>query len=185
MPRRTTTAARLARLGFADPARAELLLTGDLAIDAREAGDGLIDALALAADPDLALAALARMPRDAELTRALDDDPRLRARLAAVLGVSAALGDHLARHPEHWRALAGHDDLPAPDLIEGEIPGRREEKSLHRGQRRGQLCPQHAAVRFLDDVVDIQPREPRSQPGPQLCIMGQHLLGEPAVGVFG
>ena len=115
VPRRTTAAARLARLGFADPARAELLLTGDLAIDAREAGDGLIDALALAADPDLALAALARMPRDAELTRALDDDPRLRARLAAVLGVSAALGDHLARHPEHWRALAGHDDLPAPE----------------------------------------------------------------------
>ena len=115
VPRRTTAAARLARLGFADPARAELLLTGDLAMDASQAGDGLIDALATAADPDLALAALARMPRDAELTRALGDDPRLRARLAAVLGASAALGDHLARHPEHWQVLSGGDDLPAPE----------------------------------------------------------------------
>ncbi len=114
VPRRTTTAARLARLGFADPARAELLLTGDLAVDASQAGDGLIDALATAADPDLALAALARMPRDAALIRALGDDPRLRARLAAVLGASAALGDHLARHPGHWQVLAGGDDLPAP-----------------------------------------------------------------------
>jgi [glutamine synthetase] adenylyltransferase / [glutamine synthetase]-adenylyl-L-tyrosine phosphorylase len=112
VPRRTTAAARLARLGFTDPARAELLLTGDLAIDA---GDALIEALGTAADPDLALAALARMPRDAELTRALGEDPRLRARLAAVLGASAALGDHLARHPDHWRVLAGEAPLPAPE----------------------------------------------------------------------
>ncbi len=118
VPRRTTAAARLARLGFADPARAELLLTGDLAMDASQAGDGLIDALATAADPDLALAALARMPRDAELIRALGGGPRLRARLAAVLGASAALGDHLARHPEHWRALAGEDDLPVPEAAQ-------------------------------------------------------------------
>ena len=115
VPRRTTTAARLARLGFADPGRAELLLTGDLAVDAGQAGDGLLDALATAADPDLALAALARMPRDAELTRALGEDPRLRARLAAVLGASTALGDHLARHPEDWQVLSGGDDLPAPE----------------------------------------------------------------------
>jgi [glutamine synthetase] adenylyltransferase / [glutamine synthetase]-adenylyl-L-tyrosine phosphorylase len=118
VPRRTTAAARLARLGFADPARAELLLTEDLALDASQAGDGLIDALATAADPDLALAALARMPRDAELIRALGDDPRLRTRLAAVLGASAALGDHLARHPDHWRVLAGDDDLPAPEPVQ-------------------------------------------------------------------
>jgi [glutamine synthetase] adenylyltransferase / [glutamine synthetase]-adenylyl-L-tyrosine phosphorylase len=115
VPRRTTAAARLARLGFADPARAELLLTGDLAMDASRAGDGLIDAMATAADPDLALAALARMPRDAELTGALGDDPRLRARLAAVLGASVALGDHLARHPEDWQVLSGADDLLAPE----------------------------------------------------------------------
>ena len=69
MPRRTTAAARLARLGFADPARAELLLTEDLAIDPGGSGSVLVEALAAAADPDLALAALARMPRDAELAR--------------------------------------------------------------------------------------------------------------------
>src|SRR5262249_41363127 len=61
VPRRTTAAARLARLGFADPARAELLLD-DLALDGGEAGDALIDALGTAPDPDLALAAMARMP---------------------------------------------------------------------------------------------------------------------------
>ena len=113
VPRRTTVAARLARLGFADPARAELLIA-DLAVEGEQAEDALIDALSSAADPDLALAALTRMPRDAELARALAEDPLLRARLAAVLGASAALGDHLARHPGDWRVLAGADDLPAP-----------------------------------------------------------------------
>ena len=113
VPRRTTAAARLARLGFADPARAELLIA-DLAVAGEQAGDSLIDALSNAADPDLALAALTRMPRDAELARALAEDPLLRGRLAAVLGASAALGDHVARHPGHWRVLAGADDLPAP-----------------------------------------------------------------------
>jgi glutamate-ammonia-ligase adenylyltransferase len=112
VPRRTTAAARLARLGFADPARAELLIA-DLAVEGEQAEDSLIDALSSAADPDLALAALTRMPRDAELARALAEDPLLRGRLAAVLGASAALGDHLARHPGDWRVLAGADDLPA------------------------------------------------------------------------
>jgi [glutamine synthetase] adenylyltransferase / [glutamine synthetase]-adenylyl-L-tyrosine phosphorylase len=122
VPRRTTAAARLARLGFADPARAELLI-GNLGMDGGQAPDTLIGALATAADPDLALAALARMPRDADLARALAEDPRLRGRLAAVLGASAALGDHLARHPGHWRVLAGADDLPAPaaDQVRAEL----------------------------------------------------------------
>jgi [glutamine synthetase] adenylyltransferase / [glutamine synthetase]-adenylyl-L-tyrosine phosphorylase len=113
VPRRTTAAGQLARLGFADPARAELLIA-DLAVDGEQAEGSLIEALSTAADPDLALAALTRIPRDAELARALAEDPRLRGRLAAVLGASAALGDHLARHPGHWRVLAGADDLPAP-----------------------------------------------------------------------
>src|SRR5262249_58632075 len=115
---RPTVVARLARLGFADLVCAELLIE-DLAGDGTEAGGSLIDALAAAADPDLALAALARMPRDAELARALDEDARLRARLAAVLGASAALGDHLSRHPGHWRVLAGDDHLPAPPAGRG------------------------------------------------------------------
>ena len=114
MPRRTTLSARLARMGFADPAQAERLAGGDLALDIDSGDAGLLAALAAAADPDLALAALARMPRDAELLTALHQDADLARRLAVVLGASAALGDHLARHPEGWRLLRGprHAGLP-------------------------------------------------------------------------
>jgi [glutamine synthetase] adenylyltransferase / [glutamine synthetase]-adenylyl-L-tyrosine phosphorylase len=105
VPRRTTPVARLARLGFADAARAERLLTDDLGFDPDGADTGIVRALADAADPDLALVALSRMPRSQELMAALRAEPQLRTRLAAVLGASAALGDHLARHPGHWRTL--------------------------------------------------------------------------------
>src|SRR5215472_11848431 len=114
MPRRSTLSARLARMGFADPARAERLICGELALDIDGVDAGLFEALAAAADPDLALAALARIPRDRELLAAAREDPGLRARLAAVLGASAALGDHLARHPEGWRVLRGPEPLPGP-----------------------------------------------------------------------
>ncbi|HWG62525.1 MAG TPA: bifunctional [glutamine synthetase] adenylyltransferase/[glutamine synthetase]-adenylyl-L-tyrosine phosphorylase [Streptosporangiaceae bacterium] len=117
MRRRTTPAGRLARLGFADGARAEQLISEDLALDAdgEEGADAdLLTAIAGAADPDLALAALARLPRDDGLITALREDPGLRARLMAVLGASAALGDHLARHPGDWQMLAGPGALRAP-----------------------------------------------------------------------
>jgi glutamate-ammonia-ligase adenylyltransferase len=114
MPRRTTAAGRLARLGFADAARAEHLVTLELQLDVDGADGDLLEALAAAADPDLALAAFARMPRDQELMDALRDDAGVRARLTAVLGASAALGDHLARHPGQWRVLAGPDALASP-----------------------------------------------------------------------
>jgi [glutamine synthetase] adenylyltransferase / [glutamine synthetase]-adenylyl-L-tyrosine phosphorylase len=110
VPRRTTAAAQLARLGFADPARAERLLVGVPAV-AADGSAGLIDAFALAADPDLALTALTRIPDDGEMTAALRDDAGLRARLFAVLGASAALGDHLARHPGDWRVLCDGNGL--------------------------------------------------------------------------
>jgi len=92
--------------------------------------DALIrEALAASPDPDLALAGLVRLtdalvaasgtgpaadPGDAALAdihAALLGDAGLRARLLGVLGCSAALADHLARHPEHWRELDG--DLAA------------------------------------------------------------------------
>ncbi len=111
MRRRTTPAGRLARMGFADAARAERLISADLALDAEGADADLLAALAAAADPDLALTTLTRMPRDAELAEAMRTDAGLRNRLTAVLGASAALGDYLVRHPADWRVLAGPDAL--------------------------------------------------------------------------
>jgi len=120
---RTTLAGRLARLGFADAARAERLLLTDLGIDPdQEAGepgaDPLLTALAAAADPDLALTGLARVfaatgDRTA-LRQGLRDEPEFRDRLTAVLGVSAGLADHLARHPEDAQILRGSIGRPGP-----------------------------------------------------------------------
>ena len=103
---------RLARLGFTDPETALATLAsaplGELGRDPL-----FPEALGRTADPDLALAAVAR------LLAAADDADALAATLAAarpfsdrllgVLGLSVALGDHLARHPAGWRALVEFD----------------------------------------------------------------------------
>jgi glutamate-ammonia-ligase adenylyltransferase len=120
--RRSTLAGRLARMGFADAARAQATV-GELGLS-----DRLLDVLAAAADPDLALAGLARLLQATGggtdgpagdgrgpagdggadgLRAALDADDGFAARLIAVLGVSVALADHLARHPADWRVLHG------------------------------------------------------------------------------
>ncbi len=101
-------------MGFADTARAQRLITEDLALDTAAADSGVLEALAAAADPDLALASLARLPHDTDLRATLRADAGLRARLIAVLGVSAALGGHLARHPGDWRVLQGPGALRRP-----------------------------------------------------------------------
>ena len=138
--RRPTLAARLARLGFTDAGRAERLLVEE---DPGELiGDGLLAALGGTPDPDLALGGLLRLltaaeadDQAADLRTALDEEPETQERLLAVLGVSAALGDHLARHPGHWRVLRGDGALQAPtaasvriDLLRavGADPGRPE-----------------------------------------------------------
>jgi glutamate-ammonia-ligase adenylyltransferase len=113
-----TLAGRLASLGFADAQAAQRLITGGLASGRRADDDELLRALAAAADPDAALAGLARLAAadqpGKDLLAALHGDPALRARLIAVLGASPALGDHLARHPADWRALAGpQEEQPA------------------------------------------------------------------------
>jgi len=108
-PRGELASSRLVRLGFRDPDGTERAL---MRIGLLE--DPQIEpAVADAADPDLAVRALERLldaadDRDA-LLAALHTDPALRARLVAVLGASATLGDHLARHPGDWRALAVPD----------------------------------------------------------------------------
>ncbi|WP_154794541.1 bifunctional [glutamine synthetase] adenylyltransferase/[glutamine synthetase]-adenylyl-L-tyrosine phosphorylase [Occultella kanbiaonis] len=114
--------ARLARTGFADASRAADLwesgfLAGVLAAceaaeldgGSRDGGLGaastaLIADVARAADPDLALLALARLgeadPDRAErLTEVLADPAGARGNLIAVLGASVATGDWLVAHP--------------------------------------------------------------------------------------
>jgi glutamate-ammonia-ligase adenylyltransferase len=117
-----TLAGRLAALGFADTATASRLLTEDLRLADIDADGWLLGALAGAADPDLALAGFARMAPEESLLGELDADAGLRARLFAVLGVSAALAEHLRRHRADWRLLTGSDaagGVPAPAAAAG------------------------------------------------------------------
>ncbi|MGI5270603.1 bifunctional [glutamine synthetase] adenylyltransferase/[glutamine synthetase]-adenylyl-L-tyrosine phosphorylase [Nonomuraea sp. CA-218870] len=102
MPRIESTAARLAKLGFADAATAARLVeTAGV-----ELGD-LLEALVGVADPDLALASLTRLAeREPAALDRLRADATLRERTLALFGVSAALGDHLVRHPAQLDRLA-------------------------------------------------------------------------------
>ncbi|NYD45569.1 glutamate-ammonia-ligase adenylyltransferase [Actinomadura luteofluorescens] len=120
--RRPSLAGRLARLGFTHAARAERLIA-EAEREGAAPGDALLDALGATADPDLSLDGLLRLLPAAggELREVLAAEPGTRERLTAVLGVSAALGDHLARHPDHWRVLrdgvAGPLGSPRADLL--------------------------------------------------------------------
>jgi [glutamine synthetase] adenylyltransferase / [glutamine synthetase]-adenylyl-L-tyrosine phosphorylase len=111
--RPTSRLTRFARLGFTDAARAD-------AIAARAGiSFGLLTEIAGSADPDLALESLVHLVEATVNSSALDDrhnahaldlalqaDVDFRHRLFAVLGSSAALGDHLATHPADWIDLA-------------------------------------------------------------------------------
>ncbi|WP_323098762.1 bifunctional [glutamine synthetase] adenylyltransferase/[glutamine synthetase]-adenylyl-L-tyrosine phosphorylase [Intrasporangium sp. YIM S08009] len=117
--RTTTTTGALARLGFADPARAAGLLDDRALTPLRAATpdgqlDDLIASIGDTADPDEGLLGLVRV---AESLARLPDDPDWgisafarelatagagRDRVTAVLGGSTALVDDLVRHPEHW-----------------------------------------------------------------------------------
>ncbi len=128
----------LARLGFADPARALTLLQDEALAGLVDPfddvfDDGLLRALADTADPNQALLALIRVLTEAHVQQAGNrrrgEDPgrlepgRLHAmvrtggvhrdRLLAVLGASVALGDQLVRHPDDWTVLLEPDpELP-------------------------------------------------------------------------
>jgi len=106
-------------MGFADAARAERLLLTDLGITTAELRtDVVVIALAAVADPDLALTGLARIFAATDspdaLRMALRGEQDFRDRLTAVLGVSAGLADHLARHPEDCEVLRGAVSRPGP-----------------------------------------------------------------------
>ncbi len=137
--RQASPTGTLARLGFAEPDRALTLLQDEALAGLVDPfddvfDDGLMRALSDTADPDQALLALVRVLTEAHRQQAGsarrgDDDDGLapgrlhalvrtpgegRDRLLAVLGASAALGDHLVRHPGHWQALTA----PEPELPE-------------------------------------------------------------------
>ena len=125
---RTTLAGWLARMGFANAARAEVLLLNDLGTSAAELKtDPLVAAIATAADPDLALIGMARLfaaaPRRDALGAALHAEQDFRDRLTAVLGVSAGLADHLARHPEDAEILRGTATRPDPAELRADMLG--------------------------------------------------------------
>ena len=120
-PERSSALTGLARLGFGDLAAAvDLLeeLEQTLGLDR----DTLTDAVAVAADPDGALGALARISRrDAAPVRALQRDARGWRSLWALLGASSGFGDFYLRHPEELAALVGAGEaLPtSEDLLSG------------------------------------------------------------------
>lgn len=124
--RRSNPAARLVRRGFTDP-DAALRRLAEPPLAAHATDSVLLDALGATADPDLALLGLARLAEAAEardpaerhaLLDTLTTSKPLRDRLLGVLGASAALGDHLARHPGDWHALVTfelRDIHPGPE----------------------------------------------------------------------
>jgi [glutamine synthetase] adenylyltransferase / [glutamine synthetase]-adenylyl-L-tyrosine phosphorylase len=123
--RSSSVAARLARLGFTDPTKAERLLADpalaglmDPLKDVFE--DGLLAGIAETADPDLALLGLVRLMEALRAANLTEPDMRVpgpvRRRLLAVLGSSAALGEHLVRHPEHCAALVEEEPALAAEL---------------------------------------------------------------------
>ncbi len=136
--------AQIVRAGFADAPRAlaglESLRTlvgeqGPLA----DGGVRLLDVLGEGADPDGALSCLLRLGEagDRPIRDLIVADGEPLARLVRVLGASRALGDHLARHPDHLlatepgglalpslqritdlrSAVSGHDGEAAADIL--------------------------------------------------------------------
>jgi [glutamine synthetase] adenylyltransferase / [glutamine synthetase]-adenylyl-L-tyrosine phosphorylase len=141
--RPSSVAGRLARLGFADPTRAEGDLRGPVLAAVIGPGPDVFDEdlvvdLGRTADPDLALIGLVRLlegwnglgdvaaaapadpgpvgPGGADLLELVRSGGPARSRLLAVLGSSAALGDHLARHPQSWATLTEQRPTSAEDL---------------------------------------------------------------------
>jgi [glutamine synthetase] adenylyltransferase / [glutamine synthetase]-adenylyl-L-tyrosine phosphorylase len=147
---RTSLAGRLARMGMADVPRAERTLT-ELGIADDE---GLLAALATASDPDLALASLSRI---AERDRAVLDqachDAAFRDRLIAALGASAALADHLVRHPADHLVLCGEaaGERPEPAQVRAELlravgadPGEPQPRAAATARAAGHASPSGA-----------------------------------------
>ncbi|MBA4860261.1 bifunctional [glutamine synthetase] adenylyltransferase/[glutamine synthetase]-adenylyl-L-tyrosine phosphorylase [Streptomyces sp. PSKA54] len=159
--RRSSTFTRLLRHGFTDPSAAERLLDSAELSPVR-ADPVLLDALGATADPDQALLGLVRLleaqpERTArrELLDTLIAAKPLRDRLLGVLGASAALGDHLARHPGDWHALVMYEpeDLhPGVEEFERGLAEAVDPVSLRVAYRR---CLLSIAARDVCGTTDV------------------------------
>ncbi|UUU21514.1 bifunctional [glutamine synthetase] adenylyltransferase/[glutamine synthetase]-adenylyl-L-tyrosine phosphorylase [Streptomyces sp. DSM 40750] len=159
--RRSSTFSRLLRHGFTDPSAAERLLDSD-ELSAVRNDPVLLDALGATADPDLALLGLVRLleaqpdrtARRAVLDTLIAAKP-LRDRLLGVLGASAALGDHLARHARDWQALVTYEpqDLhPGIEEFERGLAAATDPVSLRVAYRR---CLLSIAARDVCGTTDV------------------------------
>ncbi|MFI0963651.1 bifunctional [glutamine synthetase] adenylyltransferase/[glutamine synthetase]-adenylyl-L-tyrosine phosphorylase [Streptomyces sp. NPDC021080] len=159
--RRSSTFTRLLRHGFTDPSAAERLLEGPELAPVRS-DPVLLDALGATADPDLALLGLVRLVEaqdghsaQRELLDTLIAAKPLRDRLLGVLGASAALGDHLARHPHDWQALVTYEarDLhPGVQEFERGLADATDPVSLRVAYRR---CLLSIAARDVCGTTDL------------------------------
>ena len=154
--------------------------------------EGVLAALAETPDPDLALLGLVRLLEalhslggagdersgtEADALAVLRRGGPVRDRLLAVLGTSAALGEHLARHPEHWvcldgaadladtraadaradllRAVGADPDADAPVAAQGDLPGYDALRVAYRRRLLAIAGHDLAAARVRDVVDDV------------------------------
>ncbi|MEV7241443.1 bifunctional [glutamine synthetase] adenylyltransferase/[glutamine synthetase]-adenylyl-L-tyrosine phosphorylase [Streptomyces sp. NPDC093248] len=159
--RRSSTFTRLLRHGFTDPSDAERLLDGAELAPVRD-DPVLLEALGATADPDLALHGLVRLleaqpdpTARRELLDTLTAAKPLRDRLLGVLGASAALADHLARHAGDWQALVTYEprDLhPGVEEFERGLAEATDPVSLRVAYRR---CLLSIAARDVCGTIDV------------------------------
>lgn len=159
--RRSSTFTRLLRHGFTDATSAERLLDSPELAPVRD-DPVLLEALGATADPDLALRGLVRLleaqPDPAARRKLLDTviaAKPLRDRLLGVLGASAALGEHLARHAGDWQALVMYEprDLhPGVEEFERELAEAGDPVALRVAYRR---CLLSIAARDVCGTTDV------------------------------
>ena len=160
-------------MGFADPARAERLLLTDLGVTAAELRtDPLVTAIAAAADPDLAVAGLARLFGAAAGAAGTPCAPRSAPRRTSATGSprcsasAPGLADHLARHPEDAGLLRGA--ITRPDEAElragllhavGADPGDPGPGGPGRAGRRGQEPTAALAAAYRRRLLHLTARD--------------------------
>ncbi|MGC0341310.1 bifunctional [glutamine synthetase] adenylyltransferase/[glutamine synthetase]-adenylyl-L-tyrosine phosphorylase [Streptomyces sp. SLBN-8D4] len=155
--RRSSTFTRLLRHGFTDPSGAERLLES-AELSAVRDDPVLLEALGATADPDLALLGLVRLLEaqpDRELLDTVIAAKPFRDRLLGVLGASAALAEHLARHPADWQALVTYEprDLhPGVEEFERGLAEATDPVALRVAYRR---CLLSIAARDVCGTTDL------------------------------